>query len=71
MVLCFLSRTLQPTRDSFSPPGRQLCSASASKPALTLFTEKLCLLCDEAKEVLEPYKRRFILQEVDITLSEN
>ncbi|NWZ67901.1 YD286 protein, partial [Acrocephalus arundinaceus] len=28
-------------------------------------------LCDEAKEVLEPYKRRFILQEVDITLLEN
>ncbi|KAI1239645.1 hypothetical protein IHE44_0011068, partial [Lamprotornis superbus] len=32
---------------------------------------KPCPLCDEAKEVLEPYKRRFILQEVDITLPEN
>ncbi|XP_024049132.2 glutaredoxin-like protein C5orf63 homolog isoform X2 [Terrapene carolina triunguis] len=30
-----------------------------------------CPLCDEAKEVLEPYKNRFILQEVDITLPEN
>ncbi|OXB71933.1 UNVERIFIED_CONTAM: hypothetical protein H355_006922, partial [Colinus virginianus] len=32
---------------------------------------KPCPLCDEAKEVLEPYKKRFILQEVDITLPEN
>ncbi|NXY45282.1 YD286 protein, partial [Ceuthmochares aereus] len=32
---------------------------------------KPCPLCDEAKEVLEPYKGRFILQEVDVTLSEN
>ncbi|XP_026932593.1 glutaredoxin-like protein C5orf63 homolog isoform X3 [Acinonyx jubatus] len=30
-----------------------------------------CPLCDEAKEVLEAYKNRFILQEVDITLPEN
>ncbi|XP_039704529.1 glutaredoxin-like protein C5orf63 homolog isoform X1 [Pteropus medius] len=30
-----------------------------------------CPLCDEAKEILEPYKNRFILQEVDITLPEN
>uniref|UniRef100_A0A8D0FSZ9 Glutaredoxin-like protein n=1 Tax=Strix occidentalis caurina TaxID=311401 RepID=A0A8D0FSZ9_STROC len=35
------------------------------------FTTKPCPLCDDAKEVLEPYKRRFILQEVDITLPEN
>ncbi|NXH61991.1 YD286 protein, partial [Rhabdornis inornatus] len=47
------------------------CSASANKPVLTLFTKKPCPLCDEAKEVLEPYRRRFILQEVDITLPEN
>ncbi|NWU36978.1 YD286 protein, partial [Hylia prasina] len=47
------------------------CSASTNKPVLTLFTKKPCPLCDEAKEVLEPYKRRFILQEVDITLPEN
>ncbi|NWI17801.1 YD286 protein, partial [Crypturellus soui] len=32
---------------------------------------KPCPLCDEAKEVLEPYKKRFILQEVDISLPEN
>ncbi|NXT53304.1 YD286 protein, partial [Pluvianellus socialis] len=47
------------------------CSASSNKPVLTLFTKKPCPLCDEAKEVLEPYEKRFILQEVDITLPEN
>ncbi|GAB0205124.1 glutaredoxin-like protein C5orf63 homolog [Grus americana] len=71
MVLCFLSRTLHLARHSSSPLGRQFCSASTNKPVLTLFTKKPCPLCDEAKEVLEPYKRRFILQEVDITLPEN
>uniref|UniRef100_A0A8C5UNS4 Glutaredoxin-like protein n=1 Tax=Malurus cyaneus samueli TaxID=2593467 RepID=A0A8C5UNS4_9PASS len=71
MVLCFLSRALPHVRHSPSPLGRPLCSASTEKPVLTLFTKKPCPLCDEAKEVLEPYKRRFILQEVDITLPEN
>ncbi|KAJ8392717.1 hypothetical protein AAFF_G00072010 [Aldrovandia affinis] len=40
-------------------------------PILTLFTKDLCPLCDEAKESLEPYKHRFVLQEVDITRPEN
>ncbi|XP_061874911.1 glutaredoxin-like protein C5orf63 homolog [Colius striatus] len=71
MVLCFLSRALQLARHSSSLLGRQLCSDSTNKPMLTLFTKKPCPLCDEAKEVLEPYKRRFVLQEVDITLPEN
>ncbi|KAM4879396.1 glutaredoxin-like protein C5orf63 homolog [Sylvia borin] len=71
MVLCFLSRALPQVRHSLGPLGRQVCSASANKPVLTLFTKKPCPLCDEAKEVLEPYKRKFILQEVDITLPEN
>ncbi|XP_027564853.1 glutaredoxin-like protein C5orf63 homolog isoform X2 [Neopelma chrysocephalum] len=39
MVLCFLSRTLQLARHSSSPLGRQLCSTSAKKPVLTLFTK--------------------------------
>ncbi|XP_032532070.1 glutaredoxin-like protein C5orf63 homolog isoform X3 [Chiroxiphia lanceolata] len=39
MVLCFLSRTLQLARYSSSPLGRQLCSTSAKKPVLTLFTK--------------------------------
>ncbi|XP_068781876.1 glutaredoxin-like protein C5orf63 homolog [Struthio camelus] len=70
MVLSFL-RTVQLARRTSSPLGRQLGSPSANKPVLTLFTKKPCPLCDEAKEVLEPHKKRFILQEVDITLPEN
>ncbi|XP_021236907.1 glutaredoxin-like protein C5orf63 homolog [Numida meleagris] len=70
MIFCFLSRTVQLASTS-SLLGRQLCSVCTSKPVLTLFTKKPCPLCDEAKEVLEPYKERFILQEVDITLPEN
>uniref|UniRef100_A0A8B9SEW6 Glutaredoxin-like protein n=1 Tax=Apteryx owenii TaxID=8824 RepID=A0A8B9SEW6_APTOW len=58
MVLRFLSRTVQLARHSSSPLGRPLCSASANKPVLTLFTKKPCPLCDEAKEVLEPHKKR-------------
>ncbi|XP_065096477.1 glutaredoxin-like protein C5orf63 homolog [Paramisgurnus dabryanus] len=40
-------------------------------PVLTLFTKHPCPLCEEAKEILEPYKHRFELQEVDISLPEN
>lgn len=50
---------------------RNLSTSRTVLPVLTLFTKDPCALCDEAKEVLEPYKNRFILQEVDITLPEN
>ncbi|XP_020555461.1 glutaredoxin-like protein C5orf63 homolog [Oryzias latipes] len=40
-------------------------------PTLTLFTKDPCSLCDEAKEVLEQFNHRFVLQQVDITLPEN
>ncbi|XP_036928049.1 glutaredoxin-like protein C5orf63 homolog [Acanthopagrus latus] len=40
-------------------------------PTLTLFTKDPCPLCDEAKEVLEPFRHRFVLQQVDITVPEN
>ncbi|XP_055063247.2 glutaredoxin-like protein C5orf63 homolog [Misgurnus anguillicaudatus] len=40
-------------------------------PLLTLFTKHPCPLCEEAKEILEPYKHRFEFQEVDISLPEN
>ncbi|MCJ8742581.1 hypothetical protein PDJAM_G00083710 [Pangasius djambal] len=49
---------------------RTSCS-KRSLPILTLFTKDPCPLCDEAKEMLKPYKHRFVLQEVDITLPEN
>ncbi|KAM3874251.1 glutaredoxin-like protein C5orf63 homolog, partial [Diretmus argenteus] len=35
------------------------------------FTQDPCPLCDEAKEALEPYKNRYVFQQVDITLPEN
>ncbi|EHH22656.1 hypothetical protein EGK_05968 [Macaca mulatta] len=48
------------------------CSASETTlPVLTLFTKDPHPLCGEAKEVLKPYKNRFILQEVNVTLPEN
>ncbi|KAK3522163.1 hypothetical protein QTP70_026980 [Hemibagrus guttatus] len=49
---------------------RTTCS-QRSLPILTLFTKDPCPLCEEAKEMLEPYRHRFVLQEVDITLPEN
>ncbi|XP_048026565.1 glutaredoxin-like protein C5orf63 homolog isoform X3 [Megalobrama amblycephala] len=49
---------------------RHLCTRK-QLPILTLFTKDPCPLCDEAKEELEPYKHRFELLEVDITLPEN
>ncbi|KAJ8338663.1 hypothetical protein SKAU_G00354490 [Synaphobranchus kaupii] len=47
------------------------CSSQKRLPVLTLYTKDPCPLCDEAKEILEPYKQRFVLQEVDITRPEN
>ncbi|PWA29781.1 hypothetical protein CCH79_00007767 [Gambusia affinis] len=54
-------------------PALQLCRmfSSTSLPTLTLFTKDPCPLCDEAKELLQPFKHRFILQQVDISLPEN
>ncbi|MBN3318385.1 YD286 protein, partial [Atractosteus spatula] len=46
------------------------CKASDRK-SLQQIVNDPCPLCDEAKEVLDPFKDRFILQEVDITLPEN
>ncbi|XP_006277037.1 glutaredoxin-like protein C5orf63 homolog [Alligator mississippiensis] len=70
-MLWFQSTAVQLARYSPNLLWRQLCAASTNIPVLTLFTKKPCPLCDEAKEVLEPYKNRLILQEVDITLPDN
>ncbi|XP_077200570.1 glutaredoxin-like protein C5orf63 homolog isoform X3 [Paroedura picta] len=67
----FQSWTLQLAKHSSSSLQRLLCEAVSSLPVLTLFTKKPCPLCDEAKAVLEPYKHKFILQEVDITLPDH
>ncbi|KAM7375647.1 hypothetical protein PAMP_005440 [Pampus punctatissimus] len=44
---------------------------SNSLPTLTLFTKDPCPLCDEAKEVLQPLRHRFVFQQVDISRPEN
>lgn len=43
----------------------------SSLPVLTMFTKEVCPLCDEAKAVLQNYKSRFGLEEVDITQKGN
>ncbi|XP_008294910.1 glutaredoxin-like protein C5orf63 homolog [Stegastes partitus] len=55
------------------PAALQLLRPFSTKtlPTLTLFTKSPCPLCDEAKEVLQPFKHRFVLQQVDISLPEN
>ncbi|GCB67985.1 glutaredoxin-like protein C5orf63 homolog isoform X3 [Scyliorhinus torazame] len=50
---------------------RRMSTHSKDLPVLTLFTKDSCTLCEEAKEELEPYRHRFMLQEVDITVPEN
>ncbi|KAL4617683.1 glutaredoxin-like protein C5orf63-like [Arapaima gigas] len=50
--------------------GTRHCSQK-QLPVLILFTKDSCPLCDEAKQELQPFKHRFLLQEVDITLPEN
>ncbi|XP_037365324.1 glutaredoxin-like protein C5orf63 homolog [Talpa occidentalis] len=70
-MLWFQGNGIQLAKYSFGLLSRNLSAAKTALPVLTLFTKDPCPLCDEAKEVLKPYKNRFILQEVDITLPEN
>ncbi|KAJ1207759.1 hypothetical protein NDU88_003149 [Pleurodeles waltl] len=70
MMLLFKSKWLGLVKYSV-PLLRRLVTSSRGLPVLTLFTKDPCPLCEEAKEMLGPYKHRFILQEVDITLPEN
>ncbi|KAL5005457.1 hypothetical protein ScPMuIL_018913 [Solemya velum] len=44
---------------------------AASLPVLTMYTKQQCSLCDVAKRDMEPFRHRFELNEVDITLPEN
>ncbi|XP_042106212.1 glutaredoxin-like protein C5orf63 homolog isoform X1 [Ovis aries] len=70
-MLWFQGNSMQLAKHSFQLLLRNLSASKTALPVLTLFTKDPCPLCDEAKEVLEPYRNRFILQEVDITLPEN
>ncbi|ERE84558.1 putative glutaredoxin-like protein C5orf63 like protein [Cricetulus griseus] len=65
-MLWFQGNSLQIAKSSFGLL-RNLTASNTPLPVLTLFTKDPCPLCDEAKEVLKPYKDR----EVDITLPEN
>ncbi|CAK6984728.1 glutaredoxin-like protein C5orf63 homolog [Scomber scombrus] len=53
------------------PPRLPLHRLYSSLPTLTLFTKDPCPLCDEAKEVLQPFRHRFVFQQVDISRPEN
>uniref|UniRef100_A0A2R8M2P3 Glutaredoxin-like protein n=1 Tax=Callithrix jacchus TaxID=9483 RepID=A0A2R8M2P3_CALJA len=70
-MLLFQGNSVQLVRSSFGLFLRNWSASKTSLPVLTLFTKDPCSLCDEAKEVLKPYKHRFILQEVNIALPEN
>uniref|UniRef100_H0XKA8 Glutaredoxin-like protein n=1 Tax=Otolemur garnettii TaxID=30611 RepID=H0XKA8_OTOGA len=70
-MLWFQRTSMQLAKSSFGLFLRNLAAFKTTLPVLTLFTKDPCPLCEEAKDVLEPYKNRFILQEVDITLPEN
>ncbi|XP_013367812.1 PREDICTED: glutaredoxin-like protein C5orf63 homolog isoform X3 [Chinchilla lanigera] len=70
-MLWFQGNTMQLAKSSFRLFLRNLSASKTTLPVLTLFTKDPCPLCDEAKELLKPYKNRFVLQEVDITLPEN
>ncbi|XP_029982057.1 glutaredoxin-like protein C5orf63 homolog [Sphaeramia orbicularis] len=50
-------------------PLRAFCSKTL--PTLTLFTKDPCPLCDDAKQVLEPLRHRFVFEQVDISCPEN
>ncbi|XP_058022458.1 glutaredoxin-like protein C5orf63 homolog isoform X1 [Ahaetulla prasina] len=66
-MLWLQSWTLHLTNYS-KPLQRMLCEAGVKLPVLTLFTKHPCPLCEEAKMMLEPYKHKFTLEEIDITL---
>ncbi|XP_003477266.1 glutaredoxin-like protein C5orf63 homolog [Cavia porcellus] len=70
-MLRFQGNSMQLAKSSFGLFLRNLSVSKTALPVLTLFTKDPCPLCDEAKELLKPYKNRFVLQEVDITLPEN
>ncbi|XP_047634493.1 glutaredoxin-like protein C5orf63 homolog isoform X2 [Phacochoerus africanus] len=66
-MLWFQGKSMRLAQYSFQLLWRNVSASKTALPVLTLFTKDPCPLCDEAKEVLEPYKNR----EVDITLPEN
>ncbi|KAI5929263.1 Glutaredoxin-like protein C5orf63 [Manis javanica] len=60
-MLWFQRNSMQLAKYSFRLLLRNLYASKTTLPVLTLFTKDPCPLCDEAKEVLEPYKSRFLM----------
>ncbi|KAM4868980.1 glutaredoxin-like protein C5orf63 homolog isoform X2 [Urocitellus parryii] len=54
----FQGNSMQLAKSSFGLFLRNLSASKTTLPVLTLFTKDPCPLCDEAKEVLKPYKNR-------------
>uniref|UniRef100_A0AAR2KB89 Glutaredoxin-like protein n=1 Tax=Pygocentrus nattereri TaxID=42514 RepID=A0AAR2KB89_PYGNA len=54
-MLTLLPRLLHQTKNHHF---LRRCCSQRPLPVLTLFTKDPCPLCDEAKEVLEPYKHK-------------
>ncbi|XP_032873967.1 glutaredoxin-like protein C5orf63 homolog isoform X1 [Amblyraja radiata] len=71
MYLQHLTKLVKPSKPILEFLFRRMSWLKKELPILTLFTKDSCTLCEEAKKVLEPYRHRFILQEVDITDPEN
>ncbi|PNJ80275.1 C5orf63 isoform 5 [Pongo abelii] len=57
-MLWFQGNSMQLARSSFGLFLRNCSASKTTLPVLTLFTKDSCPLCDEAKEVLKPYKNR-------------
>ncbi|XP_072114159.1 glutaredoxin-like protein C5orf63 homolog [Mobula birostris] len=71
MYLHYFTKLGKPSKPILEFFLRRTSTLKKDLPTLTLFTKDSCTLCEEAKEVLEPYRHRFILQEVDITDPKN
>ncbi|KAM6148948.1 glutaredoxin-like protein C5orf63 homolog isoform 2-T2 [Erethizon dorsatum] len=59
-MLRFQGNRMQLAKSSFGLFLRNLSASNTTLPVLTLFTKDPCPLCDEAKELLKPYKNRVI-----------
>uniref|UniRef100_A0A2K5F6Q5 Uncharacterized protein n=1 Tax=Aotus nancymaae TaxID=37293 RepID=A0A2K5F6Q5_AOTNA len=57
-MFLFQGNSMQLARSSFGLFLRNCSASKTALPVLTLFTKDPCPLCDEAKEVLKPYKHR-------------
>ncbi|XP_057598731.1 glutaredoxin-like protein C5orf63 isoform X2 [Hippopotamus amphibius kiboko] len=64
-MLWFQGNSRQLAKHSFQLLLRNLSASKTVLPVLTLSTKDPCPLCDEAKEVLEPYKNRRISHSLD------